>query len=213
MEFSSQEHWSGWWPFPLLQGIFLTQGSNPHLLHLLHCWADSLPAQLLRNWSWTESLSLVISDEYLTHDRKFQLAKRLPRFGWKANQRLYLRTQMECSVCDVVDHTDTRTHTHRHTHAHTHTWKALARMAGWFLKVQWNSFWPKHSAESVCREVEMHRTNAGSCRDPSAVWAGEMFPSAWFPHIPISLTFSAGRMRTAIKGKNSGALHNVTILE
>ena len=27
----------------LLQGIFLTQGSNPHLLHLLHWPADSLP--------------------------------------------------------------------------------------------------------------------------------------------------------------------------
>ena len=27
----------------LLQGIFLTQGSNPHLLHLLHQQADSLP--------------------------------------------------------------------------------------------------------------------------------------------------------------------------
>ena len=26
----------------LLQGIFLTQGSNPHLLNLLHCQADSL---------------------------------------------------------------------------------------------------------------------------------------------------------------------------
>ena len=27
----------------LLQGIFLTQGSNPHLLHLLHWQADSWP--------------------------------------------------------------------------------------------------------------------------------------------------------------------------
>ena len=27
----------------LLQGIFLTQGSNPHLLHLLHWQAGSLP--------------------------------------------------------------------------------------------------------------------------------------------------------------------------
>ena len=29
----------------LLQGIFLTQGSNPHLLHLLHWQAGSLPAE------------------------------------------------------------------------------------------------------------------------------------------------------------------------
>ena len=41
------------WDFPgkntgvschfLLQGIFLTQGFNPRILHLLHCQADSLP--------------------------------------------------------------------------------------------------------------------------------------------------------------------------
>ena len=29
----------------LLQGIFPTHGSNPHLLHLLHWQADSLPAE------------------------------------------------------------------------------------------------------------------------------------------------------------------------
>ena len=32
MEFSRQEYWSGL-PFSSLQGIFLTQGSNPGLLH------------------------------------------------------------------------------------------------------------------------------------------------------------------------------------
>ena len=31
----------------LLQGIFLTQGSNPHLLCLLHCQTGSLPAESL----------------------------------------------------------------------------------------------------------------------------------------------------------------------
>ena len=40
MEFSRQEYWSGC--HSLLQGIFLTQGSNPSLLH----WqADSLPSE------------------------------------------------------------------------------------------------------------------------------------------------------------------------
>ena len=44
---------SGPWDFPgkntgvgchfLLQGIFLAQGLNPRLLHLLHCQVDSLP--------------------------------------------------------------------------------------------------------------------------------------------------------------------------
>ena len=41
MEFYRKEYWSGS-PF-LLQGIFPTQGSNLHLLHLLHLLADSLP--------------------------------------------------------------------------------------------------------------------------------------------------------------------------
>ena len=41
MEFSRQEYGSGL--HFLLQGIFLTQGLNPRLLHLLHWWVDSSP--------------------------------------------------------------------------------------------------------------------------------------------------------------------------
>ena len=41
MEFSRQEYWSGL-PFPT-SGVFSTQGSNPHLLRLLHWQEDSLP--------------------------------------------------------------------------------------------------------------------------------------------------------------------------
>ena len=41
MGFSRQEYWSGLLFF-LLQGIFLTQGSNPRLLCLLHWQAGSL---------------------------------------------------------------------------------------------------------------------------------------------------------------------------
>ena len=41
--FSRQEYWNGL-PF-LLQGIFLTQGSNPRLLGLLHWQEDSLPLE------------------------------------------------------------------------------------------------------------------------------------------------------------------------
>ena len=41
MEFSRQEYWSRL-PFPF-PWIFLTQGSNPCLLHLLHWQVDSLP--------------------------------------------------------------------------------------------------------------------------------------------------------------------------
>jgi len=41
MEFFRQEYWSGL--HFLLQGIFLTQRLNPHLLSLLHWEASSLP--------------------------------------------------------------------------------------------------------------------------------------------------------------------------
>ena len=41
MGFSRQEYWSGC--HFLFQGIFLTQGLNPHLLWFLHWQADSLP--------------------------------------------------------------------------------------------------------------------------------------------------------------------------
>ena len=37
MGFSRQEYWSGSGRLTLLQRIFLTQGSNPHLLHPLYC--------------------------------------------------------------------------------------------------------------------------------------------------------------------------------
>ena len=35
--FSRQEYWSGMGYYLFFQGIFLTQGSSPSLLHLLHC--------------------------------------------------------------------------------------------------------------------------------------------------------------------------------
>ena len=47
VRFSRQKYWNGiWngcWSGKILQGIFLTQGSNPSLLHLLHWQAGSLP--------------------------------------------------------------------------------------------------------------------------------------------------------------------------
>ena len=55
------------WTFPgkntgvgchfLLQGIFLTQGSNPCLLHLRHCQADSLPLSHLGSHSEVSAMS------------------------------------------------------------------------------------------------------------------------------------------------------------
>ena len=48
MEFSRQEYWTSC--HLLLQGIVATQGLNPHLLHLLHWQADSLPLHHLL-WS------------------------------------------------------------------------------------------------------------------------------------------------------------------
>ena len=50
MGFSGQEYWKKnfleWVPCPFLQGIFLTQGSNSCLLHLLHWQVDSSPPAL-----------------------------------------------------------------------------------------------------------------------------------------------------------------------
>ena len=61
MGFSRQEHWSGL--HALLQGIFPTQQSNPHLLCLLHWQVGSLavtppgkPTQMLRYPTDTESI-------------------------------------------------------------------------------------------------------------------------------------------------------------
>ena len=61
MGFSRQEHWSGL--HALLQGIFPTQRSNPHLLCLLHWQVGSLavtppgkPPQMLRYPTDTESI-------------------------------------------------------------------------------------------------------------------------------------------------------------
>ena len=60
MGFPRQEYWSGL-SFPSLR-VFLTQGSNPHLLCLLHWQADSLPLShlgSLSNCLTTSSLMFV----------------------------------------------------------------------------------------------------------------------------------------------------------
>ena len=55
--FPRQGHWSG---IPLLlQGIFLTLGSNPRLLHLLHWQMDYLPIMppvKPRNLQWCSTI-------------------------------------------------------------------------------------------------------------------------------------------------------------
>ena len=58
LEFSRQEYWSGL-PFSTDPGIFLTQGSNPHLLHLLNWQVDSLTL-CLRIYSFVIYVSVCI---------------------------------------------------------------------------------------------------------------------------------------------------------
>ena len=58
MGFSRQEYWSGC--HFLLQGIFQTQGSNPHLLHLLHWQGGSLPVAPPGKPSWLYVLSIYL---------------------------------------------------------------------------------------------------------------------------------------------------------
>ena len=48
---SRQEYWVGC--HALLQGIFPTQGSNPHLQHLLHC------RRILHDWATREALIII----------------------------------------------------------------------------------------------------------------------------------------------------------
>ena len=69
MEFSRQAYWS--WCHFLLQGIFLTQRSNPHLLCLLHWQADSLPLMLpgkplasLYSFIFKDSITIITGFNY-----------------------------------------------------------------------------------------------------------------------------------------------------
>ena len=48
----------------LLQGIFLTQGSNLHLLHLLHCQVSSLPGSIWNNFCKLKIFLEIIIDPY-----------------------------------------------------------------------------------------------------------------------------------------------------
>ena len=65
----------------LFQEIFLTQGSNPHLLHLLHWQMDSLPLVLINLGKWkgtqvkkySHRCYLVISCNYIYTDCIFKL--------------------------------------------------------------------------------------------------------------------------------------------
>ena len=58
MGFSRQEHWRGL--LFLLQGLFPTQGSNSHLLRILHWKADSL---LLSHWGSQKSTLLCCNSQ------------------------------------------------------------------------------------------------------------------------------------------------------
>ena len=58
MEFSRQDYWSGL-PFPT-PGHFLIQGSNPHLLSLLHWQVDSLPLSHLGS----STMGLLLSSSF-----------------------------------------------------------------------------------------------------------------------------------------------------
>ena len=61
MRFSKQEYWSGL-PF-FFQGIFPTQGTNPHLLCVLHWQARSLPLVLHGKPTISWSLFKLMSTE------------------------------------------------------------------------------------------------------------------------------------------------------
>ena len=96
----------------LLQGIFPTQGLNPHLLCLLHWQVDSLPLSHLgsplyrkvcNNYTWV----------YPKIDLDFS-----PTLGTDLFRSFFLSAlQWEVGVCIIY------IYTHTHTHTHTHIFK------------------------------------------------------------------------------------------
>ena len=94
------------WDFPvntcvgchfLLQGILPNQGSNPHLLHLLHWQAESLPLNHLGRPS-----KLYMSLDFIEVSFKYHIIFTLTSTFFKCQHKL----------------TNLNTHTHTHTHTH-----------------------------------------------------------------------------------------------
>jgi len=84
MEFSRQEYWNGL--HLLLQGIFLAQELNLHLLHLLHWQDDSLPLSHLENLAILEILLNQIMNIPDSNMIRFPCIKGL----WHADLQLYV---------------------------------------------------------------------------------------------------------------------------
>ena len=126
--FSRQEYWSGLHFF--LQGIFLTQDANPHLLGLLHWQAGSLPLvplgkKLLVQLAYTVKTELkTVSSLLVTWD-----------VGSWGRVTVFSASQIVSTGCILrrkisqsknISHSQTHTH-HTHTHTHAHTYY-LAKM-------------------------------------------------------------------------------------
>ena len=84
--------------FFLTQGIFLTQGSNPHLLHLLHWQADSLPLlHLAYNLKKKKLFWLTFNDK---HGREPNFTKTI-----RMSSKLWNEETRSRNICILLDWT------------------------------------------------------------------------------------------------------------
>ena len=82
------------WDFPgkntgagcyfLLQGIFLNQGSNPRLLHLLHWQVDSLPLCHPRTWAGKQTVTGPAASLSAMEPQAFHFCLASPPYLWSS---------------------------------------------------------------------------------------------------------------------------------
>ena len=106
MEFSRQEFWSGL-PFPLpgIEPESLTQGSNPHLLCLLHCRQIRQTGSLSRGrgGSLEHILNSLLGRDVLTYDMLFLSEKLYLEGHCVCCQELLLSDFFFFSSCPLPD--------------------------------------------------------------------------------------------------------------
>ena len=146
------------WHFPL-QGIFLTQGSNPCLLCLLHWQAGSLP--LVPPWHPSEITELSTKAGFCsghfwlqkqTYSQAHQLCTRLQGHILRPSRPLYYITKYTAAaaakslqscltLCDPIDGSPPGSPIPRILQARTLEWVAISFSNVWKWKVKVKSYY------------------------------------------------------------------------